>query len=102
MLAQRRNIDGHNIQAVVKVFAKRSFFQRRAQITIRGGDQPHIHLDGLGPAQPLKLALLQYAQQLYLDRRGHIADFIEKQRAFVRQFEFSRLAREAPVKAPFS
>ena len=39
VLAQRRNIDGHDVQPVVKVLAKGALLERRAQIAIGGGDQ---------------------------------------------------------------
>ena len=78
---QRRNINWHNVQPVIKIFAECSFFQRRSQIAIGGGDQAYIHFQGPCSAQPLKLALLQHAQQLHLDGRGYVADLIEKQRA---------------------
>ena len=92
VIAQRRNIDRHDIQAVVEVLAERAFFERRAQVAIRGGDQAHIHFDGARAAEPLEFALLQNAQQLHLRGRRHIADFVEKKRAFVGQFEFAGLA----------
>ena len=92
-LAQGRDIDWNNIQAIVKIFAESAFFERGAQIAVGRGNQPHIDLDRLRSTQPFKLALLQNAQQLHLRRRRHIADLIEKQCSLIGQFEFSRLAR---------
>ena len=40
-------------------------------------------------AEPLKLALLQNAQQLGLQIERHFADFVEQNRAAVGQFEFA-------------
>ena len=102
MLAQRRDIDRHHVKPVIKVLAKRALLERRAQVAIGGGNQPDINLHGTRAAQSLELALLQDAQQLDLRGRRNIADFVQEQRAFIGQFELSRLALAAPVKAPFS
>ena len=92
VFAQRRDVDGHDIQPVVEILAKGAFFERGAQIAIGGGDQAHVHFDRARAAEPLEFALLQNAQQLHLRGRRNVADFIEKQRALVGQFEFSGLA----------
>src|ERR1700683_5575946 len=95
-LTQRRNVDGDNIQTIIKIFAKGSLFEGLAQIAVGGRDQPHVHFHRARAAEPLKLALLQNAQQLHLRRRRHIADFIKKQRSLIRQFELSWLAIVCP------
>src|SRR5487761_66292 len=92
VVAQRRNINCDDVEPVVQVLAKRALFQSGAQVAIRRYNQPHIHLQGFCSAQTLKLAFLQYAQQLHLNRRRHVADFVKKQRAFVGEFEFPGLA----------
>src|SRR5690606_16772356 len=51
-------------------------------------------LDRPGSAQPLDLALLQDAQQLHLDRGGHLAHLVEEERAAVRPLEATLLARD--------
>src|SRR5262249_35573625 len=85
------NIDGNNVQAIVQVFAKRSFFQRRAQIAVGGSNQAHVNFQGPRATQAFEFSLLQDAQKLDLDRRGHIANFVQEERAFVRQLELARL-----------
>src|SRR6266404_5230597 len=49
----------------------------------------NVHLDGLVTADALDFAFFQYAEQLCLHRHGHVADFIEKQRAAFSLFEFA-------------
>ena len=93
VLAQRRNIDGDHVEAVVEILAERAFFERGAQVAVGGGDQADIHFERFRAAEPLEFALLQDAQQLHLDGGRHVADFVEEQRAFVGQLEFSGLAR---------
>ncbi len=51
-----------------------------------GGDYPHVDIDIAVAAERAHFALLQDAQQFYLQRYRHITDFIKKQRA-----AFSRL-----------
>ena len=53
------------------------------EIPVGGGDDPHVDRKRLGAAQRANLALLQYAQQLDLQRQRHVADLVEEQRAAV-------------------
>ena len=39
VLAQRRNIDGDDVEAVVEVLAEGAFFERGAQVAVGGGDR---------------------------------------------------------------
>ena len=57
-------------------------------------DQAHIHFDGARAAQPFELVLLQDAQQLGLQLQRNVADFVEKQRAFMGQLEAADLLRD--------
>ena len=61
---------------------------------VRGRDHAHIDVLRLVAAEPLQFALLQNAQQLHLNRRRHIADFVEHHGAGVGLLEFARLARD--------
>ena len=54
---------------------------------IGGGDDAHVHLDGLRAADPFEGAFLQDAQQLGLHGGGHVADFVEEDRAAVGHLE---------------
>src|SRR3984957_20372322 len=50
---------------------------------MRGCDHTDVHPDGLRTAQPLELALLKHSQQLGLQTEGHVADFIQEERAVI-------------------
>ena len=102
VIAQRRNIDGDDVQPVVKIFAERAFFERGAQIAIRCGDQADIHFDAFSFRRGARIRAPAARAELHLRRGRHVADFVEEKRALVRQFEFSGLARDAPENAPFS
>ena len=43
VLAQRRDVDGHDVQAVVEILAEGALFEGGAQIAIGGGDEAHVH-----------------------------------------------------------
>ena len=77
-LAQRRNVDGHDVEAVIKVLAEGSLLQRGAQIAIGGGEQADINLDGARAAQALKFALLEHAQKLDLRDGRNVANLVEE------------------------
>ena len=89
-LAQRRNIHGHYIEAVIKIFAKGALFQRRAQILIGGSHHAYVDMAGDIAAQALELPLLKHAQQLHLDGCRHVANLIQEDGAGVGLLELAR------------
>ena len=82
-LAQRRHLDGKNVEPVIEILAEFAFPRRLLEIAIGGGD--HANVDFLRPraAHGLKLPFLQHAQQLDLEVDGQLADLVEKDRATV-------------------
>ena len=53
------------------------------------GDDAHVGDELLAPADALEGAVLQEAEELALDVRGHVADLVQEQRAAVGQLEFA-------------
>ena len=80
------------MQAEIQVAAERAFGHVLFQIAIRGGDHAHIDLDRFAAADALERMPFQHAQELGLNRRAHLADFVEHQRALVGRFELADLA----------
>src|SRR5262249_25982290 len=78
-LAQRRQLGRKNAQTVEQILAKATARDQRLQVSVRGGEQAHVGLNRLIPAQPLETLLLQRAQELALGERGHVTDLIEEQ-----------------------
>src|SRR6185369_494027 len=68
------------------------------EIRVGRGNQPHVDLDWLGPAQPLELPLLQDPEQLDLGGEIDLPDLIQKERAAFRQLESPLLAVLRPGK----
>ena len=53
------------------------------QVPVSRGDHPHVDRDGLGASDGPDCVLLQHAKQLHLQSHGHVAHFIEQERAAV-------------------
>src|SRR5207244_13414278 len=62
------------------------------EITIRCGNDPDIDLDGLYASKALEFHFLENAQNLRLRSRIHVADFVEEDRALIRELEFPELS----------
>src|ERR1700744_1381431 len=89
---QRRSIDSHNIDAVIKVLAKLALLHHLAQVLMGGENDTCPQRDEPVAAQSAEFALLQNAQQLDLSAQGNLADLVEKERAVacLLQIAFSR------------
>ena len=101
-LAQRRDQQGDHIDAVIEVGAEIAARHRLFEVAVGGADDAHVNFQGLRAADALELAFLQHAQQLGLERGGDFADFVQKQRAAVGEFEAAGALATAPVNEPFS
>ena len=90
-LAQGAQADRHHGQAIVEVFAKATGGHLAAQVTVGGGDHPHVQVQRTPTTHSLHLAFLQHAQQLGLQRQGHLGDFIQQQGAALGLLELARV-----------
>ena len=91
-------MDREDVQPIVEIVTKLAIGDHLFQIAVGGGDQANVGLDQLIAAQTFKLLLLQNAQQLRLKFQRHVANFVEEQRTFVRQFETPNPLRAGPGK----
>ena len=85
--AQRRQVNGPDVQAIVEVVAERPLTHHVGEVAVRRGDHPDVDPDGIGGADPLDLAVLEHAQQLHLDAERQLADLVEEDGAAVRRLE---------------
>ena len=99
-IPQRRQRNIHHLQAIKEILSEPSLCNLRWQILIRRADNPNIHSHRLRTAQPLKLFLLQHAQQLRLRLDMHIADLVQKQRPPIRKLKLALPLRSRPGKRP--
>src|SRR5579864_2447274 len=100
-LAERRNADRDDVQAIVQIFAEEIFGHSFVEIAVGGGDDAHIDGNLTSAAHRANSTLLQYAQQLDLHGQSHLADFIEEDRAAVCDFEESALVLVRSGKGAF-
>ena len=82
-LAQRGKVDAEHREAEIEVLAETTLDYLFLQVAVGGGYDAHIDLRGLCVAHFHELAGLYHAQQLGLQLYGHLADFVEEQRAVV-------------------
>ena len=94
-LAQRRHVDREDVQAIEQVLAKAAVGNPQLQVAMGRGDDAGVEMNRLRAAEPLELPLFEHAQQLDLDLRRQLADFIEEDRRLIGQLEAADLARDA-------
>ncbi len=81
-LAQRRHLEHVAGEPVEEVLAEVPLGDRRAEVDVGGGEDPHVDLDRL-LAERHHLALLQHPQQLGLEGQRQVADLVEEEGAAV-------------------
>ncbi len=92
-LAQRRNRDRNDVEAIEQIFLKLALGDHLPQIAVGRRDDAQVDVLGALGAERLELAFLQDAQQFRLHREAHGADLVEEDRAAVGQREFAFLGR---------
>jgi len=76
---QRRERDGDHVEAVEEVLAEALRRHALAQVAVRRGDHPHVHLALAHVADRAHHAALQHVEQLGLQGRRHLADLVEEE-----------------------
>ncbi len=92
--AKRRQRDRKDVEPIIQVGAESAFLHRGIEIVMRGRDDADVDLPRLRRANPFELAFLEHAQQLGLDVRRQVADFVQKQRPGVRHLETPATRRD--------
>ena len=90
MIAQRGQRDLDDVQPVVQILAEATGGDLVEQVAVRGGDDTDVDVPRRRCADALHFAVLHDTQQLRLHRQRHLADFVEKDRAAVRELEQAR------------
>ncbi len=99
-LAQRRNRQVDDVEAIEQVLAELPLVDEMPQAPVGGGDDPDVDRRPrpLG-ADLLQLAGLEEAQQHALHPQRHLADFVEEHGALVRHLELAGLVAIRPGEA---
>ena len=71
------------------------------QVLVGGTEHTHIHRNFLATANTLDDTFLQEAQQLGLQRSGHIANLVQEQGATGGGFDLARCLPGSPCEGPF-
>ena len=100
-LAQRGQVDPHDVQAMIEVAAEFSQPDHVRQVLVRSGQKARIDLHRHRLAHGHYFMLLQHAEELGLQGKRKLADFIEKDRSSLRRPEHAEHglfgARERPA-----
>ena len=94
--AERRHVDGDDVQAVEELLAELPLGDPLLEVQVRRGDDADVHGDLVGPADPPDLPLLEGAKELDLGPGRHLADLVEEQGAALGQLEHAFLVRDGP------
>ncbi len=90
-VAQRRQGDIDDVQAVIQVLAELAFLHQLRQVGVGGGQDAHVHALRLCGSQGRELFFLDHAQQLDLRLRPQGSDLVEEDCPTVRHLEVSLL-----------
>ena len=90
-LPERRQRDRHDVQAIEEIGAEPALLHLLFEIAIGRGDDADVDADVRRAADPLERLFLEKPQQLGLEQRHHLADFVEEQRAAVRHLDQAAL-----------
>ena len=81
MLLQRRSLNFHHVDAVIKVLAEFALGDHFTQVAVGCEYEARAHGDKPIAAQAAELSLLQHAQQFHLHAGAELADFVKEERA---------------------
>src|SRR6266699_2661677 len=96
-----RNLNRKNLEPIKQITPEGPAGHGCVQVTIRGGDDTNVDLDGLGASDPLEFPFLKDSQERDLSVRGQFAHFVQENRSAVGQFKAAESAlhgsRESPL-----
>ena len=99
-LAQRRDAQGHHIDAVEEVFPEAVVAHGIHQSAIAGADQAKVAVAQGRAAKPLEAALLEDPQEAGLELGAHIGHLVEEEGAAVGLLQIARRGLGRPGKGP--
>ena len=78
-VAKRGKRNRNHVQPVEEIFAKLSFFDSSHRIAVRGRNHTDIELEFVIAAMPAHAPVTENAEQLRLQRLGHLGDLIDEE-----------------------
>ncbi len=98
-LAQWRDVDTDDAEPIVQIFSEPALGHPLLEVGVGGGDHANVHTLRPRVADRHDFALLEKTQKLWLDVKGDVADFVEKQGATGGRSNQSRLIGDRSGKA---
>src|SRR6516225_11756281 len=86
-LTQGREVNGENVQPIVKICAEFIRFDHFSKISVRCSYQPNIDLANTSASQAFEFLFLKDAEQYGLQAQGDIAHLVQEEGSFVRLFK---------------
>ena len=83
VIPERRQHDWEDIEPVEEILAEMAGVDLFLEVPVRGCDNPDVDRDVVRAADTLERLFLEEAEELGLERRYHLADFVEEDRAAV-------------------
>src|SRR5690348_4052431 len=97
---QSGRLDANHFQAIKQIGAKRARLARVVEVFVACCNDSDVDWNRSLAADAIDRSLLQNAEHLGLSRETEIADLIEKERATIGRFEFSRSLFDSGGHAP--
>jgi hypothetical protein len=101
-VAQRRQRQGDDVEAVVEVLPELTPGDRGGKIDVGRPDDADVDLTGVLTADPANRPRLERAQQLGLELERKVSYLVEEETSPCASSKSPGLAAVAPVNAPFS
>jgi len=89
--AQRRERKRKNVNTMEEIAAEGVLLDEIFEIAVRGDEDANVDANGLVAADAFDFTFFEDAQQFGLHGDGHIADFVEEERAAFGLFEFAEM-----------
>ncbi len=80
-LAQRRDAQFDDVDAVEEILAEQALFDQRGEVLVRGREDADVHRNLVAAADRAHRFFLDRAQQFHLHVQRQFGDFVEEQRA---------------------
>ena len=99
-LAQGRQAQGDDVEAVVEVLAEGAGGDPLREVPVGGGDDADVDRHGPGVAHGRQHALLEHPEEAHLEARGGVTDLVEEEGAPVGDLEQALLVGDGAGEAP--
>ena len=100
--AERRDVDGEDVQSIVEVTPKLSGEERSLELAVRRGEHAHVDRNRLGAPDALELSFLQDPEESDLGLCRQLAHLVEEERSTIGQLETAKPSLDRAGERPFS